>query len=61
MYKYILQSIEGINWLAILPLILFFTFFLITTIRVLRQKKSFTEHMAQLPLEDNINQERSTL
>lgn len=53
MYKYILQSIEGINWLAIMPLLLFFTFFLIVCIQAIRKKKSYVHKMAQLPLEDD--------
>ena len=53
MYKYILESFENINWLAIIPLLIFFLFFTVTTIRVMRKKKSFIEKMEKLPLEDN--------
>lgn len=53
MYKYILQSIENINWLAIGPLIIFFAFFVFVTISTLIKKKSFVDKMGQLPLADD--------
>lgn len=53
MYKYILQSIENINWLAIGPLILFFLFFVLVSLSALRKKKSFIEKMGNLPLEED--------
>ncbi len=52
MYKYLLQSIENINWLAIIPLILFFIFFVLIVVVTLRKKKSFIEKMSNLPLEE---------
>jgi len=52
MYKYILESINQINWLAIVPLLIFFVFFLVTIIQVLAKKKSFIEKMEKLPLEE---------
>ena len=52
MYKYILESIEQVNLLALVPLIIFFCFFTITTIVVLKKKKSFISKMKNLPLED---------
>ena len=53
MYKYILQSIENINWLAIGPLIIFFTFFLLITIRAMRHSRQYVEKMENLPLEED--------
>ena len=53
MYKYILESIDNINWLAIIPLLIFFIFFTVTSIRAMRAKKSYIEKMENLPLEDN--------
>ncbi len=52
MYKYILESVENINWLAIVPLIIFFLFFTVTIILVMRKKKSFIDKMGNLPLEE---------
>ncbi len=51
MYKYILQSIEDINWLAIIPLLLFFIFFSVTVFNTLRAKKSHIEKMENLPFQ----------
>ena len=51
MYKYILESVSQINWMGILPLVLFFSFFTIMLIRVLREDKTHVSNMAQMPLE----------
>lgn len=53
MYKYILQSVENIDWLAIVPLLIFFIFFVSVTILTLRKKKSFVDKMGNLPLEED--------
>ena len=53
MYKYILDSVEQIDWLAIIPLLVFFTFFVGMLIQVIREKKSFIEKMEKLPLEED--------
>jgi len=52
MYKYILQSIDNINWLAIGPLVIFFAFFIFVTIATMRKKGSFIKKMGNLPLEE---------
>lgn len=52
MYKYLLESVDQINWLAIGPLLLFFVFFCVIVYRAIKLKKEHSEHMAQLPLED---------
>ena len=52
MYKYILESIDQINWLAIIPLIVFFCFFTLTIIRVIRKDKTFIEKMENMPLDE---------
>ena len=53
MYKYILESVSQINWLGIIPLVLFFIFFTVTIIRVLRKDKGHIERMKQLPFEQD--------
>ncbi|MCB0664302.1 MAG: hypothetical protein KDC80_00695 [Saprospiraceae bacterium] len=53
MYKYILQSVENINWLAIAPLLIFFIFFISVTILALRKNKSYVDKMGKLPLEED--------
>ena len=52
MYKYILQSVENVNWLAIGPLIIFFVFFTGVVIMALSKKKGWIEKMGHLPLEE---------
>lgn len=51
MYKYILESVNQINWLAIIPLLIFFIFFSVTIIRVMRKDKKYIDEMADLPLD----------
>ena len=53
MYKYILESVENINWLALGPLVIFFLFFTTVIILVMRKKKNFIDKMGNLPLEDD--------
>ena len=52
MYKYLLQSVEGIQWFGIGTLLLFFITFSIAAIRAFISKKEDMQHMAALPLED---------
>lgn len=54
MYKKILESTD-IEWMAILPLVLFVTFFVGIIIMVIRRKKTFIDKMANLPLEDEVD------
>ena len=51
MYKYILESVDQINWLGIIPLVLFFVFFAIMLVRVLRHDKKYIEKMEKLPFD----------
>jgi hypothetical protein len=53
MYKYILESAGDIDWLALIPLVIFFVFFTMTIIRVVMTKKSYIEKMEQLPFEED--------
>lgn len=52
MYKYLLQSVEGIQWFGIGTLLLFFGVFLFAVIRTFLSKKENMRRMAELPLED---------
>lgn len=52
MYKYLLQSVEGIQWFGIATLLLFFSAFCIAAIRAFFSGKEEMQHMANLPLED---------
>ena len=51
--KYLLESIEGLNWLAIVPLVFFFIFFIAIVYVTLIRKKSFNDYMSNLPLDDS--------
>lgn len=51
--KYLLESIEGLNWLTIVPLVFFFVLFIVIVIVTYTKRKSFNEYMANLPLEDS--------
>lgn len=52
MYKYLLQSVEGIQWIGISTFLLFFCTFCAVTIRAFILKKDEMDRMAKLPLED---------
>lgn len=52
MAKYILQSVDGIEWFGITALLIFFTTFLFALIRTALSRKEAMQHMANLPLED---------
>ncbi len=53
MYKYILQSVENINWLAVASLVIFFVIFIISALWAFLSKKEFVDRMANMPLEDD--------
>lgn len=52
MYKYLLQSVEGIQWFGIATLLLFFGTFCFAIIRALIARKADMERMAGMPLDD---------
>lgn len=56
MYKYVLQSIGGVEVYAIISLLLFFTVFVGMLVVVMRMKKSTIDEIAALPLENDITQ-----
>jgi hypothetical protein len=52
MYKYLLESVDGIQWFGIITLLLFFGTFCLAILNTLLSKKKQVEYMAKLPLED---------
>lgn len=52
MYKYILQSVDNINWLAVASLLIFFVIFLVSALWAFISKKDYVDKMAQLPLDE---------
>lgn len=53
MYKYLLQTVEGIQWFGIGTLLLFFTTFCVAAIRAFLSKKEDMDRIAKLPLEED--------
>lgn len=53
MYKYILERAGDIDWMAIVPLLIFTTVFVIISIQAITAKKDFIDKMANLPLDEN--------
>ena len=52
MFKYIIKTMGDVDWMAVVPLILFVTVFSITSLLWLRRNKEEVAGMAKLPLED---------
>ncbi len=52
MYKYILETVGNINWMALFALLTFFFLFVITTFMILGKSKAYAKKMANLPMED---------
>ena len=52
MYKYLLQSVENINWLATSALVLFFLVFVVSTVWIMTRKKDFIDKMSNMPLDE---------
>ncbi|HLP94124.1 MAG: hypothetical protein J0M29_11380 [Chitinophagales bacterium] len=52
MYKYLLQSVDGVQWFGVSTLLLFFTTFCVVAIRAFIFKKDDMDRMAHMPLED---------
>ncbi len=52
MYKYLLQSVEGIQWFGITTLLLFFSTFCFAAIRAFFSNKEDMRRMAEMPLKD---------
>lgn len=53
MFKYIIESMNQTEWTALIPLVLFILIFTIIIIMVMRQKKTYTDKMANMPFEDD--------
>ncbi|MCB0525452.1 MAG: hypothetical protein R3A50_18215 [Saprospiraceae bacterium] len=53
MYKYLLESVDGIQWFGIGTLLLFFATFCVAIIRTILTKKKQSDYMASLPLDNS--------
>ena len=54
MAKYILEQAGEINWMAVFALLTFMFVFITSVVMVLRKDKDHIDHMASLPLDDEI-------
>jgi hypothetical protein len=52
MYKYLLQSIEGIAWFGTAALLIFFVVFCVALWRAFSSHNDEMQYMAELPLQD---------
>ena len=52
MYKYLLDNAGDLNWMAILPLLIFVLFFTLVVVVTFVRDKKHIDHMAQMPLQD---------
>lgn len=57
MYKYLLQESGDINWMAIFALLTFVIVFGVSVYMIFRRDQKFIDHMANLPLEDEVEEE----
>ncbi len=50
MYKYILEQVGNINWMALFALLTFVFIFSMSTYLILRKDKETLSHLSNLPL-----------
>lgn len=53
MFKYIIERAGNIDWMAIIPMIIFVVIFALVIIYAFFNKKTDFDSIAQIPLEDN--------
>ncbi len=53
MFKQFTENINGNQAYLLFSLSIFFVFFIVVTILLVRLRKTHVEHMGELPLEDN--------
>lgn len=52
MYKYIIKTMGNVDWMAVVPLLLFFAVFVGTALVWWRKEQKVVDRMANLPLND---------
>jgi cbb3-type cytochrome oxidase subunit 3 len=52
MYKYIIKTMGNVDWMAVVPMLLFFMVFVGTALVWWRKEQKEVNRMANLPLED---------
>ncbi|MBK9491181.1 MAG: hypothetical protein IPO07_22130 [Haliscomenobacter sp.] len=61
MYKYILEGVGDINWMAVSALLTFVTVFLVSAVMAFRSPLAYLNKMSNLPLDDSILQTSETV
>jgi len=56
MYKYILEGVGDINWMAISALLTFVAVFTVSAVMAFRSPLAYLNKMSNLPLDDSILQ-----
>lgn len=59
--KYHMTSITGIEIYPLISFIIFFTFFLVMLVWVVRSDKKFITKMGNLPLDDSLETDKNSL
>lgn len=54
MYKYILEGISNINWLAVFALCTFLFVFFVGSFLILKKDKNHISHMSHMPLDNDV-------
>lgn len=60
MYKYLLESAGDLDWMALLPLLIFVVFFSLVVVVTMLRDKNHIKQMAEMPITDdseNINRQ----
>lgn len=52
MYKYLLQSVEGIQWFGVATLLIFFSTFCLAIFNAWRSQTSDLDSLSRLPLDE---------
>lgn len=52
MYKYIIKTMGNVDWMAVVPLVLFFAVFIGTAFVWFRKEQKEVNKMANIPLDD---------
>jgi Na+/H+-dicarboxylate symporter len=52
MYKYIIKTMGNVDWMAVVPLVLFFAVFVGTALVWFNKDRNTVDKMANIPLDD---------
>ena len=55
MFKYLLESQDGMVWLAAIPLLMFLGIFIWIVLKAVSRDKDYIEQMSNMPLTDSLS------